>query len=228
MDSAEAAALIEKLGSAPVRQRVEAELRLVEARQVGPLIGALCDRRVEVRVHAAHALGRLGDPAAAPALRALLADSENHGAAAIAAEKALVALGAGAVEALLWAATHGPGRARALRALSGVPEAAARADELRPLLRDQEAPVRRQAGLAFLALRGRAAVAALTPLLSDPDKWVRYELAVGLGELGCLRGRACLLEAVADEEERGTAFAQRVDELLEELTDLERTGQGWS
>src|SRR5258707_8119098 len=87
--------LISRLTSANESWRVDAEARLISLGDVSvpALIGAMKHANPSVRVHAAHAVARIGNPSAIPALITALEDTENNAAGAIAAEKALVLWG---------------------------------------------------------------------------------------------------------------------------------------
>src|SRR5262249_14384446 len=112
--------LISRLTSPNESWRVDAEARLVSLGEtaVPALIGALRHANPAVRLHAAYALGRIGNAAAIPAMISALEDTENNAAVAIAAEKALISWGEDVKGGLLRAALQGPphGRPRAERA----------------------------------------------------------------------------------------------------------------
>src|SRR5688500_2192416 len=84
--------LIGRLMSGNESWRVDAEARLIALGDlaVDHLLGALRHASPSVRVHAVHALSRIQNARAIPAVVGALADSENLGAVAIAAERALV------------------------------------------------------------------------------------------------------------------------------------------
>jgi HEAT repeat protein len=220
--------LITRLGSANEGWRVDAEARLVSLGQaaVQLLINALGHAYPQVRLHAATALSRIGDPRGIPAVVRLLGDTENRGAAAIAAEKALVGFGAAAVEALLEASLRGPEeiRPRALRALGQV-ATKAQAPAIEGLLLDPSPAVRTQAGVALCTVLGEGAIEKVAPLLIDLDKWVRYGVAEALVKIGCTRGRKALQEAHKDPEEAGSYVTFWAEDLLDEIDELERLGR---
>jgi HEAT repeat protein len=220
--------LISRLTSPNESWRVAAEARLVSLGEaaVPALMGALRHANPAVRVHAAYALGRIGNPAAIPAVVAALADAENNAAVAIAAEKALVSWGEQVKGALLHAALQGPPnvRPRALRALGKIGGEDLE-HPLRALISDPLPAVRAQAASALGQIAGARAVEAMSPLLQDSDKWVRYEVAEALVHLGSVRGRSVLEQAREDPEEEGSYLRRWADELLDQIEELTRTGR---
>lgn len=220
--------LIARLTSENEAWRVDAEQRLVAlgAAAVGPLRRALQHAMPSVRLHAVRALAKLGDPSAIDDVVAALGDSENSGAVAIAAERALVEWGAPVRDAVLEAALRGPAgiRPRALRALGKIGGEGLQGP-LTTLLGDPVAAIRLQAAVALVQTLGRQALGRVAPLLGDADKWVRYGVAEALVQLGSARGRKVLEEARDDPEERGTHTQFWAEELLDDLDELERTGR---
>jgi HEAT repeat protein len=99
---------------------------------------------------------------------------------------------------------------------------------LRPLLGDPLASIRGQAAAALGTAIGERAVEVIAPLLTDPDKWVRYSVAEALVRIGSVRGRAVLEQARADVEEQGTYIRFWAEDLLDHLEELERTGRALS
>lgn len=221
-------ALIERLASENETWRVDAESRLIALgpAAVEPLLAALGHPSTAVRLHAVHALMKIGDPRGIPFVARALGDGENLGAVAIAAEKALVEWGAPAKPALLEVATSGPEalRPRAIRALGriGGPDLEA---PLRALLTHPAPAVRSQAAAALAACIGERAIEAIAPLLADGDKWVRYGAAETLVRVGSARGEGALREARADPEEQDPHTQLWVEELLDEIEELRRTGR---
>jgi HEAT repeat protein len=219
--------LVARLSSDNEVWRVDAEARLIRlgAGAVPLLLGALGHATAAVRIHAAHALARIRDARAIAPVARLLGDGENSGAVAIAAEKALVEWGAPAVPRLLEAAQAGTDsvRSRAIRALGRIGGAVLEAP-LRQWLGDPSSAVRTQAAVALTRVIGAPAVDAVAPLLRDPDKWVRYEVAEALVQLGSTRGEEALREAAADPEEKGTHVQFWAEELLDQISELRRTG----
>lgn len=184
------------------REHAEHHLcRLGEA-AVPPLISALAHGSAQVRVHAAQVLGRLQAARAVEPLAAALSEGADRGALAIAAEKALVAIGAAALPALLRVATQGDPRtaARALRAVGLIGE---RSDDVERTLRASfaasDSGVRTQAAAAWCELG--LSTDEVAPLLSDADKWVRYLVAEAMAKRGDERARPVLEAAAADDEE---------------------------
>src|SRR6266849_5369193 len=107
--------LISRLTSENQAWRADAEARLVSLGEaaVDPLIAALRHANPAVRIHAVHALARLRSPRAIAPVIGALSETENTGAVAIAAEKALVEWGQPVKSALLDAAKAGPEAVRA-------------------------------------------------------------------------------------------------------------------
>ena len=220
--------LVSRLASDNEQWRLEAEARLIAlgGPAVHLLVGAVRHASPAVRMHAVHALARIGDARGVAAVVGALGDAENLGAVAIAAEKALVEWGAPVKPELLRAARAGPVavRARAIRALGKI-----RGDDLEPdleaMLRDPEPAVRGQAAAALAEVAGERAVERVAPLLEDADKWVRYGAAESLVRLGSVRGEKVLESARDDPEERGTHVQFWAEELLDQIGELRRTGQ---
>ncbi len=220
--------LISRLTSDNETWRVDAEVRLVSLGEVAvdPLIGALQHAHPAVRIHAVHALSQIRNARAIPAVISALGDTENSGAGAIAAEKALVAWGEDAKAVLLVAAKNGAEhvRPRALRALGRIG-----GQDLQPhlelLLNDRAPAVRTQAAAALAAVLQDRSVEIIAPLLRDPDKWVRYGVAEALIRAGSIRGTGVLREACQDPEEQGGYLRHWAEELLDEADELQRTGR---
>jgi HEAT repeat protein len=184
--------LISRLTSNNETWRVEAEVRLISlgAAAVEPLLAALHHASPSVRLHAVHALGRIQDERGLPAVVEALGETENLGAVAIAAEKALIAWGAPVKGALLEAATSGPEsvRPRALRALGRIGGEDLETP-LTGLLANPMATVRTQAAVALGRVAGERAVARIVPLLSDTDRFVRLGVAEGRRPVRAARRR---------------------------------------
>ncbi|HVE85236.1 MAG TPA: HEAT repeat domain-containing protein [Myxococcales bacterium] len=220
--------LVSRLASEHEPWRLEAEARLIAlgGAAVELLVGAVRHANPAVRLHAVHALARIGDPRGIPAVVGTLGDAENLGAVAIAAEKALVEWGAAVKPELLAAARSGPVaiRARAVRALGKIGGADLE-PELEAMLKDPQPAIRTQAGAALGEVAGERAVEKLAPLLQDPDKWVRYGVAEALVRLGSTRGEKVLEDARDDPEEQGSHTQFWAEELLDQVAELRRTGQ---
>jgi len=220
--------LVSRLASDHEPWRLEAEARLVAlgAGVVELLAGAVRHASPAVRLHAVHALARIGDARGIPAVVGALGDRENLGAVAIAAEKALVAWGEAVKPELLGAARSGPlpVRARAIRALGKIGGADLEA-ELAAMLQAPEPAVRAQAAAALGEVAGERAVERLAPLLEDPDRWVRHGAAEALVHLRSALGEKVLEAARDDPEERGTHVQLWAEELLDQISELRRTGQ---
>ncbi|HEY8413189.1 MAG TPA: HEAT repeat domain-containing protein, partial [Pyrinomonadaceae bacterium] len=86
-------------------------------------------------------------------------------------------------------------------------------DELRALLADRDAAVRKRAALAVGRIGDERSVPALTALLKDPDGDVRAMAAFALGEVESLSGAAPLVEILKNSEERGALRARALEAL---------------
>jgi HEAT repeat protein len=228
VDQVKPEVLVSRLTSDNEQWRLEAEARLIA---LGPaaadlLVGAVKHASPAVRLHAVHALARIGDARGIPAVVGALGDQENLGAVAIAAEKALVEWGAPVKPELLRAARSGTVavRARAIRALGHI-SGADLEPELEPMLKDPEPAIRTQAASALGRIAGERAVDRLASLLEDPDKWVRYGVAEALVKAGSVRGEKVLEAARDDEEEKGTHVQPWAEDLLDQIAELRRTGR---
>jgi HEAT repeat protein len=220
--------LISRLTSDNEAWRVDAERHLLALGDaaVEPLMGALKHASPAVRIHAVHALGHIRAPRAIPAVVQALSETENLGAVAIAAEKALAAWGAPVKPVLVDLAQSGDEsvRPRAIRTLGKIGGDNLR-DVFAALLSDSSASVRTQAAAAMAAAFGEQAIEFISPLLSDPDKWVRYGVAEALVGVGSVRGELALREAREDPEEAGSYVPYWAEELLDQISELRRTGR---
>ena len=217
--------LVSRLALPEERWRVDAENALVQMgeKAVDVLIGALGHANPHVRFHAVRALSRLGARRALTPLVERLSDRDNNHAVAIAAERALVELGADAVPALLDVAKNGKDdvRPRAVRALGRIPSAPAEA--FRELSRSPDWTVRAQAVAALAKRAGDAAVPDLIAALKDQEDWVGRAAAEALVDLRHAEGKPLLQRVLDDPDEE---FNQHVwaENLLDRLEELERTG----
>lgn len=219
--------LISRLGGPNEGWRLDAETRLVALGEsaVPTLLGATGHPHVAVRLHAVRALARIQSPRGLPAILEALADTENHCAVAIAAEKALIHWGEPVKAALLEAAREGPVaiRSRALRALGkiGGDELPAALSEF---LADESGAVRLQTALALAEVSGEACIELLRRLLDDRDQHVRFAVAEALVGLGSTLGEEVLLLAVNDPDEEDLHVQYQAQQLLEEIAELKRAG----
>ena len=218
------AEVISRFSADEPQRRLEAVATLVAA---GPsslptLLDAAQHPLVAVRVHAMQALGRLRDPLGLAVVVAALAETANHGAVAIAAERALIEWGRPACgPSVRYVALYGAesARARAVRVLSHY-----RCPELPPLLMrllgDPIATVRLQAAEGLAAMDPERARVQLPPLLDDRVDFVRWGVAEALVKLDCPLGSPVLAEALQHDETHDWAEA-----LLEQLADARRQGR---
>lgn len=177
------------------------------------LVGRLREREPAVRLQVVHALGKLGDPAAAPPVAPLLFDHDP----AVAAKAAFVLGRLGgdvARDALLSAVgTADPSVREAVSdALMGWPEAL---DPLADLLADPHAAVREHAAEVLGFLGDPAAVGPLAAAVGDRDAGVRFAALLALGHLGGEGARAAIATATASSVPRERLVAGR---LLADLT----------
>lgn len=205
------AELIEDLADEDPRVRREAARELGErgAREAVPaLVGSIrrcpagdaeSTEEHAARAAAAVALGKIGDPASAPALLDAIADPFNLGTAA---STALGRLDPPPFEALLRTTRDANAwrRARAVLALAEIGDRRA-VETMVTLLGDGEAAVRRAAASAFEKLRDERAIDPLTRVLAnDPSSLVRTYAAMALGALGARHAVPALLEATRARE----------------------------
>lgn len=161
-------------------------------------IAALEDRSPRVRAQAARTVGRIGDPRAArPVLHALRLEGIHVGDAA----EAIVGLGHGASDALLWALAEGSPRARTVAAhLCGVGGVRAAADLLVDLVERDPDPTVASAAVTALGKVGRArdhgAIAAAT-VRFHPQQ-LRRAATEALGEHGLERAVPVLVRLLDD------------------------------
>ena len=168
---------------AQVRKMIAWALGQIESREATEPLGraAQTDASQEVRETAVWALGQLEDPAAVPALEAVLRDQseELRGQAAW----ALGTIEPSSAPPGLIAALKDSSpkvRLRAAWALGQIEDGAA-APALLPLLKDADPAVRKAAFWALGAIGGEAAQPALIEALRDPDPDVRAAAARALG-----------------------------------------------
>lgn len=161
-------------------------------------LAALEDHSRRVRAQAVRTVGQIGDPRAArPLLHALRRDGIHVGDVA----EALVGLGYGTDEALLWALEHGHPRARAVAAhLCGIGGVRAAAPALVTLLESYDDPTVAAAAATALGRTGRpqdagALAAATLHFFPFP---VRYAAIEALGELGVTSSVQVLVRHLGD------------------------------
>lgn len=172
-----------------------------------PLVARLRDRDPEVRLRMVHALSKVGDASAVPAVVALLADPVPEVAA-----KAAFALGQ----------LGGDEAAKALVAQLGLEEGVVRdavtgslahlgaADAVAARLVDGAARVREHAAEVLGYVGSPASVEALAATVADADEDVRLAVVMALGGIaGSAAGRA-LEEAMASSDERTRGLATRL------------------
>ncbi len=173
------------------------------------LLPLLDDSDPAVRTQAAHALSKIGDPAAGPAVAPLLMDGD-----AVVAAKAAQVLGrlggTRAVSALVDRLGVGP------REFDGAVLAALRdigADAVDLLVEKLAATsARARAGaVEALGLIGDPVAAAdLAPLLQDPDAAVRFETIVALGQLDGDEATAAVVRGESSPDDRVAQVAARL------------------
>jgi HEAT repeat protein len=196
---------------------------------VEPLVTAMNDPAVEVRIRAARALGIIRGRASIRPLVGALGDPSRWSAIRVA--EILISVGAEAVDELLAAYDTLPiaaqvsaldilGRIRSLKATDRVrralhdphPDLRARAahalgligdpgfaDDLIAALADPEWPVRAMAAKALGRIEAKAAIPALEQALTDRQWWVRANAGDALRLLGDA-GREALIRALESED----------------------------
>lgn len=161
-----------------------------------PLLGALTDPNISIRIEVAKALGRLGDGRAIDALWAIFQNpwnsSEAHAAATAlgqiggpATRRLVTALQTAEKPSNRWAAAHGLGSGKDRETVPALIAA----------LEDSDPSVRQAAAKALSSIRSKEAVPALAIASGDPDKEVRVaamEALSGLGPEGHQKLRICL------------------------------------
>jgi HEAT repeat protein len=168
-------------------------------REVLPeLMSALEDRSGNVRAVAARALAHLGERAAIPSIKRLLADPKDYVGVA-----AIEALGSYQDPDLLPVFRDGmqkPETARAaLRAAADIPDGGGEAVLLEALQSPNE-DVRGFAAELLAASATPAAVPALRAAMKDPDSFVRAQAVKAIGQRKSPDDVPALLEALDDDE----------------------------
>jgi HEAT repeat protein len=158
--------------------------RFGDRRAVEPIIGVMRETRsAAVRSTAAIALGRLGDPAAIPALRLLLDDDDR--ATRMWAMRSLGQLrDRGSVEALTAALVEGDGGARqyAAKALGEIGDQAASL-ALIDALSDRKQSVRELAALSLAQLGDSRALEPVRRAHEESSGFTRRRIGRALGDL---------------------------------------------
>jgi hypothetical protein len=165
-------------------------------------IQALEDRSRRVRSQAVHTVGQVGDPRAArPLLHALRRDGVHLGDAA----EALVGMGYGISEALVWALQEGHPRARTVAAhLCGIGGVRAAAPVLVTLLESHDDPTVAAAAATALGKIGRpqdVGALAAASLHFFPFE-VRHAAIEALGDLGVEAAVPVLTKHLSDPRSR--------------------------
>ncbi|MBN1773306.1 MAG: HEAT repeat domain-containing protein [Deltaproteobacteria bacterium] len=172
---------------------------------VAPLTARLAGLDAVLRDYIVEALGRIGELRALPALVAAFGGTPAYRNEAPIL-RAIVSFGRQAVPALVdgLGSTDRAVRAGALEALVRLGDTD-HTDEVRALLDDDDADVRRRAARYFATARSPQAVDSLAARLEDPDETVAAAAAETLGAYDDARARSALADAVADS--RGTVAA---------------------
>jgi HEAT repeat protein len=176
------------------------------AKAIEPLLERLTeDGDRAVRAAAARSLGRLGGPAAAPALVASLAQKSIPAGVA---SQAVLALGAPSLPFLRDIARSSTAHERAV-VLELIGELGGAGDErlLLECLKDPSAEVRAAAARGLRNLAGPRAAAALRAALADRIVFVRLAAAEALGALGDLEAAPALIELARSEPNFDAAAA---------------------
>jgi HEAT repeat protein len=212
-------ALADTHARTPVRRCQAAELLGAAGydRASGRLAAMLGDPDDEVRLVAARALGRLGDPSNAPALLACLLSDRHVPADVVAAS--LVQLGPGASPALIAALTDGEARIRSVAAqILGLAGALAGAEALMAAVEhDRSQPVQVQAARALGRIgTPRALPALLSAAGGGRSAALRAAAAQALGELGSAEAVPLLSRIVAIDEHQVASSAATALTMLAE------------
>ncbi|NIA12001.1 MAG: hypothetical protein GWP10_20345 [Nitrospiraceae bacterium] len=172
---------------------------LKRRKDVGGLIDALADEEEWVRLHAAEALGEIGEPAVEPLITAL---RDEHEYVRLYAAIALGETGdKRAVEPLITALRdeHEYVRGNAAEALGKIGDERG-VEPLITALGDEESLVRLYAAEALGVIGDKRAVEPLIKALGDEDEYVRWSAAEALGKIGDERGVEPLITALKDED----------------------------
>ena len=166
---------------------------------VNALIARLDDENAEVRVAAAHSLGRIKDAHAIPALIGALKDREPkvRAAAAEALAEFEDTRAIGPLTDLLNDQSTEVKR-EALDALSHFEDQQIPAAAITRLLSDPDADVRHNAAHMAGRLHDRSAIGPLAKLVGDPSADVRGAAIEAIGELGDPSGAAAIMPALSD------------------------------
>jgi len=196
-----------------VRWKAAEALSKLGTPAVAGLIGALLHEDDDVRWKAAIALGEIGDPQAIPPLINLLCDDDRFVRSR--AAYALSMIGEPAVDPLIHALREGDGNLRwgAAIALGKIQNPQA-IDPLIRALSDKYENVRAESAAALAAI-GKPALGPLLQILKFSDRAVRLEIVTALGELHDTGAIQPLIQLLdtADEDER-KAIADALDEIL--------------
>lgn len=174
----------------------------------GELVARMRDGDARTRHSLAHALGKLRDPGAVPALAGLLADPEEAVAAKAAFSLGQVGGPEAAQELLAGLADPRP----IVQAETGA--ALARIEAALPLLHgalhDPSPTVREQAADALGMRADEASAGALIAALADPAEPVRFAALVSLGQLNGDQAERAIEEAEDSPDERIRLVAARL------------------
>ena len=207
-----AATLVDQLVSDPnegVREGVVWALARHGRAATDALLARVRDRDPGVRVRVAHALSKLGDPAAVGALAVLLLAHDPAVAA-----KAAFALGRLGGDEALDALAESIGvaepevRDAVGQALAGL--GASALERVAEQLADQHPSVREHAAEVLGLLEEPAAAGPLAAALSAPDAGVRFTALLGLGRLGTEEAGHAIEGALGSPEARTRLLAERL------------------
>lgn len=178
---------------------------------VAAILPHLADDDPRVRLQMVHALGKLANPAAIPALAELLTDQDEAVAA-----KAAFALGQIAVidPAATWPLINEVGSPRPLLrdAITVALERAQTGDDtLIALLASQDAATRAHAAEILGGRRVPGATEAIIRLVDDPDDEVRLTAILALGRLDNEEAGRAIAGAIDSTDERVRLIANRLN-----------------
>jgi HEAT repeat protein len=204
--------LLARVGREPdlnVREDITWALVRMGEKAVAPLIALLGDGDAAVRHHAAHTLGKIGDPRAIPALADTLQDGDLN-----VVSKTAFVLGqigdAAAVPALAGLIGHADSEVQTAAGQALEAFGAAAMPALLVALRSDRWQTREHAAEILGALQRIEAVDRLAEAASDEHPHVRLAAVTALGEVGGAAAQAALEQAKTHPDERVQTLAARL------------------
>ncbi|MCC2640209.1 MAG: uncharacterized protein K0S45_622 [Nitrospira sp.] len=193
---------------------------IADSRVFDPLVAALRSHDWIVRMHAAKALGRIGEPQAVPVLMPLLQDKVK--AVREEASSALAAIGSAAVSPLLLALEHEEWlvRLHAVEALGKLKSSDAVDPLLRTLFNDRDSAIREDVVRALGVIGDARAVDYLVTVMKEPT--LRLLAVEALGHIGDRRAVPLLRRVVegAPQGEPSRSVAACADGWTDEMATM--------